>query len=133
MKDELDRRRLRIIVADDNRDAAVALAMLLDRLGFDVVATVFDGDAAWQSICNERPHVAILDIALPGMDGLEVAQLTRQDSGATRLVAVTGLGGACDRVDAMQAGFDAHFTKPVSGHQLEELMVSYLRSSASGV
>src|SRR5262245_5869339 len=103
--------------------------MLLDRLGFDVIAAVFDGEAALERIRTERPHVAVLDIALPGLDGLEIAQLARAEAGTKlRLVAVTGLGSACDRADAIQAGFDAYFSKPVEGQKLEELMVSYLES-----
>lgn len=123
----LDRRKLRVLVADDNQDAALAMTMLLDRYGFNVIATVFDGAAALDCILAERPHVAILDIALPRMDGIEVAELSREEcQGLLRLVAVTGLSNTCDRVDAMQAGFDAYFTKPVEGKKLEELLLAYL-------
>jgi DNA-binding response OmpR family regulator len=127
--DGLDRNQLRIVVADDNQDAALALSMLLDKYGFDVIAAVFDGESALECIRAEQPHVAILDIALPEMDGFEVAQMARSESSAPlRLVAVTGLGAICDRVDALQAGFDAYFTKPVEGRKLEELLVGYLQS-----
>jgi CheY-like chemotaxis protein len=123
-----ERHRLRIVVADDNQDAALALSMLLDKLGFDVIAAVFDGESALECIRAEQPHVAVLDIALPGMDGLEVASLARRALVPLKLVAVTGLGSACDRVDALQAGFDAYFTKPVQGHKLAELLDAYLES-----
>ncbi|HZN33758.1 MAG TPA: response regulator [Pirellulaceae bacterium] len=126
---DLDRHQLRIVVADDNQDAALTLSMLLDRLGFDVIAAVFDGESALECIRTERPHVAVLDIAMQGLDGLEVAQQARADAGAAlRLVAVTGLGSACDRADALRAGFDAYFSKPVEGQKLEELMLAYLQS-----
>jgi len=127
--ERLQRSRLRIVVADDNQDAALSLSMLLDKYGFDVVAAVFDGESALECIRTEQPDVAVLDIALPEMDGLEVAQLTREESrGPIRLVAVTGLGSACDRVDALRAGFDAYFTKPVEGRKLEELLLAYIQS-----
>src|SRR5437763_1385579 len=96
-----ERSDLKIVVADDNKDAAMALTMLLDRLGFDVVATAYDGTSAVDCIERERPHVAILDIALPEMDGFEVAQTVRREVvGPLRLIAITGLGSACDRADA---------------------------------
>lgn len=128
--ERLERSRLRIVVADDNQDAAMSLSMLLDKYGFDVIAAVFDGESALECIRAEQPDVAVLDIALPEMDGLEVARLAREECrGPIRLVAVTGLGSACDRVDALSAGFDAYFIKPVEGRKLEELLVAYLQSS----
>ena len=123
------RSRLRIVVADDNHDAALTLSMILDRLGFDVVATTYDGASALACIRKEGPHVAILDIALPEMDGYEVARQVREEvSNPPRLVAVTGLGSACDRVDALEAGFDAYFVKPVEARKLEELLLGFLPS-----
>jgi CheY-like chemotaxis protein len=125
------RSTLTIVVADDNRDAAVALAMLLDRLGFQVVATAYDGATALGCIRTKRPDVAMLDIALPEMDGCEVARLVREELPTPpRLVAITGLGATCDRIDAMQAGFDAYFVKPVDSHRLEELLLGFLPSSS---
>jgi len=121
------RSSLCIVVADDNPDAAFALSMLLDRLGFQVVATAYDGATALECICNQRPDVAILDIALPDIDGYEIARLAREElSTPPRLVAITGLGSPSDRTDALQAGFDAHFVKPVDSRQLESLLLSFL-------
>jgi DNA-binding response OmpR family regulator len=118
---------LRILVADDNRDAALALAMLLDRLGFQVIATEFDGESALARIRREGPNVAILDIALPEMDGCEIARQVREElSDPPRLVAVTGLGSTADRCDAIEAGFDSYFVKPVDSRRLEELLLGYL-------
>lgn len=122
-----NRSSLCIVVADDNPDAALALSMLLDRLGFHVVATAYDGATALECICNQQPHVAILDIALPDIDGYEVARLAREElSTPPRLVAITGLGSPSDRTDALNAGFEAHFVKPVDSHQLESLLLSFL-------
>jgi DNA-binding response OmpR family regulator len=123
------RRRLRIVVADDNRDAALTLTMLLDRLGFEVVGTAYDGASALVCIRKEGPHVAILDIAMPDMDGYQIAQHVREEiSDPPRLIAVTGLGAACDRIDALEAGFDAYFVKPVEAHKLEALLLDFLPS-----
>jgi CheY-like chemotaxis protein len=123
------RSALRIVVADDNLDAAFAVSMLLDRLGFEVVGTAYDGQSALDCIRDQRPHVAILDIALPELDGDEVARLVREElPDSPRLVAITGLGEACDREDALAAGFDAYFVKPVDAHQLENLLIGYLPS-----
>jgi CheY-like chemotaxis protein len=123
----VDRNTLRIVIADDNRDAAMALAMLLDRFGFQVIDTVFDGDSALACIRANRPQVAILDIAMPEMDGYEVARQVREEIAAPpRLVAITALGRGSDHEDAMQAGFDAHFTKPVRGSELVVLLEEYL-------
>jgi len=128
----MDRSALKIVVADDNQDAAMTMAMLLDRLGFQVVATHYDGASALASIRVKKPDVAILDIALPEMDGFEVAEVIRQEVDTNpRLVAVTGLSGACDRADALQAGFDAYFVKPVEADKLEELMLAYLKGGPS--
>jgi two-component system CheB/CheR fusion protein len=124
------RSTLTIVVADDNQDAAVALAMLLDRLGFQVVATAYDGATALSCIRAKKPDVAVLDIALPEMDGYEVARLVREEFPTPpRLVAVTGLGANCDRSDAMEAGFDAYFVKPVDSHRLQQLLQGFLPSA----
>ena len=71
--------------------------------------------------------MAILDIALPEMDGCEVARQVREElSDPPRLVAVTGLGSPSDRSDAIEAGFDSYFVKPVDSRRLEELLLGYL-------
>jgi len=121
------RHELRLVVADDNADAALSLSMLLDRLGFDVVATYFDGESALAGISDQRPDVAILDIAFPDIDGYEVARRIRASLDVPpRLIAVTGLSDACDRIDASEAGFIAHFVKPVKTNKLQELLLSFL-------
>jgi CheY-like chemotaxis protein len=103
----------RIVVADDNRDVAESIALLLQMEGYQVIV-VTDGAAALDAIERFQPHVALLDIGLPELDGYEVAARVRQ-RGQTgiRLVAVTGWGQATDKARALAAGFDAHHTKPV--------------------
>jgi CheY-like chemotaxis protein len=127
------RSSLRIVIADDNQDAALMLSMLLDRLGFEVAATAYDGASALSCIRSQHPEVAILDIALPELDGCEIARTVRQEmQPPPRLIAVTGLGGTCDREDALEAGFDAYFVKPVQRADLEAVLLALLESTARG-
>ncbi len=106
-------RRLRILVVDDNRDAADTLALLLDTQGHEV-RTAYDGATALKSVQDGQPHVVFCDIGMPGMNGHEVAAALRRGPHAmTALVAVTGWGAEDDRRLAREAGFDFHLTKPV--------------------
>jgi CheY-like chemotaxis protein len=103
---------LRILVVDDNRDAAQSLSMLLKASGHDT-ATAYSGQRALELATNFRPQVALLDIGLPGMSGLELASQLRQTHAGIFLVAVSGYGQAEDRARTKAAGFDEHFVKPV--------------------
>jgi DNA-binding response OmpR family regulator len=126
-----NRRDLRIVIVDDNPDATYALAMLLERAGFTVVAQIFDPEQAVDCILTHQPNVAILDIAMPLMDGYEIAQQVREQSELPlKLIAISGLGQSCDKTDALEAGFDSHLTKPANWSKLEALLVSYLEESA---
>ncbi|MBW8885785.1 MAG: response regulator [Planctomycetia bacterium] len=121
---------LRIVIVDDNADATYTLAMLLERGGFTVVAQMFDPEQAVDCIKTYRPHVAILDIAMPLVDGYEIArQLRAEMDWPLKLIAVSGLGQACDKTDALEAGFDAHLTKPANWPKLESLLMTYLQES----
>src|SRR6478672_6784199 len=105
-----NRSDLRLVIVDDNPDVTFALAMLLERTGFTVVAQVFDPEQAVDCILTHQPQVAILDIAMPGIDGYEIAQQLRERGNLPiRLIAISGLGQSCDKTDALAAGFDAHF------------------------
>src|SRR5262249_41979541 len=97
----------RVLVVDDNRDAAESLAMLL-RLEGQHVQVAFDGHTALAMAREFRPQTVFLDIGMPGMDGYEVAKRLRQDPGLkdTVLVAVTGWGQQEDRRQSQAAGFD---------------------------
>jgi PAS domain S-box-containing protein len=111
----------RVLVADDNRDAANSLAMLLRMEGHEV-EVVHDGISAIEGIRAHRPDVAILDIGMPGMDGYEVARLAREAFPDLTLVAVTGWGQKNDIERAMASGFDHHFTKPIEPSSLTALL-----------
>jgi signal transduction histidine kinase len=104
----------RILIVDDNRDAADALAMLLTLDGHEI-HVVYGGEAALAVVGEFRPQVVLLDIGLPNLDGYEVARAMRALPGldAIRIVALTGYGHGDDRRRALEAGFDGHLVKPV--------------------
>jgi two-component system CheB/CheR fusion protein len=104
----------RVLIVDDNEDAANSLAMILKLSGHET-ASVYTAMDALERAVTFRPDVVLLDIGLPGMDGYEVAQKMRELPGLAdiRLVAVTGYGRSDDRLRARDAGFDDHLTKPV--------------------
>ena len=116
-------RGLRVLVVDDNRDAADSLDLLLQFLGNET-ATAYSGPEALDLARRFRPHLVLLDIGLPGMTGYEVAARLRDDptvAGAV-IVALTGWGTAEDRSRSREAGFDHHMTKPIDADQLAELL-----------
>jgi PAS domain S-box-containing protein len=111
--------RARVLLVEDNVDAADALAMLLDLLGHEV-AVAHDGLAALESLERTPPDVMLVDIGLPGIDGFEVARRVRAHERGRHilLVALTGYGREDDKERTLAAGFNHHLTKPV---QLEAL------------
>lgn len=113
----------RILIVDDNLDAAESLAVLLRILGHEIV-TVGDGMAALSAVRAQPPEVVLLDIGLPGMTGLEVARQMRNELGLTEtmLVALTGFGQEEDRRRSQEAGFNAHLIKPVNLDSLRALL-----------
>jgi CheY-like chemotaxis protein len=115
----------RILVVDDNRDAAASLAMLLQLTG-NQTETAFDGLAAIEVAASFKPDVVLLDIGLPGLNGYEVARRIRQEpwGKAVKLVAVTGWGQLEDRQRSKEAGFDAHMVKPVDHDLLAKILAA---------
>jgi CheY-like chemotaxis protein len=113
----------RVLIADDNRDAADSLAMLL-RLEGHEVRVVHDGKQALAGFHELNPEFALLDIGMPELDGYEVARRVRQGTlgRAVTLVAVTGWGQESDKARALAAGFNHHFTKPVEPERLLALL-----------
>jgi PAS domain S-box-containing protein len=123
---------LRILVTDDNVDAAVTLSMLLEIDGHDVTLA-HDGQQALQLAAQCLPDVAFLDIGLPDMSGHEVARRLRQIAGLERctIVAVSGWGAQDDLARSSAAGFDAHFTKPVDSSRVLDYLAVVAASMRS--
>jgi two-component system CheB/CheR fusion protein len=119
---------LRVVIVEDNEDSRTMLCELLEMSGFEC-STASDGAQGLQLILEQRPDVALIDIGLPELDGLEVAQRVRQDprNGGTHLIALTGYGQREDRDAVRRAGFDAHLIKPVDFDNL----ISTLRAHAA--
>ena len=102
----------RVLVVDDNADAADTLAELLQLLGYETT-TAGDAEAALRKIDEFRPQLALFDIGLPGADGYEVARRIREQGFRGRLIAVSGYGQPGDRERTRAAGCDDHLVKPV--------------------
>jgi signal transduction histidine kinase/CheY-like chemotaxis protein len=117
--------RGRILVVDDNVDAATSLADVLGELGYEVAAA-HDGPSALRIVKAFKPDVCLLDIGLPVMDGYELAHHLRESHDlpeGARIIAITGYGQDADRRRSTEAGFNAHLVKPVSLDALTRLMV----------
>jgi PAS domain S-box-containing protein len=115
--------RFRVLVADDNKDAADSLQQLIQSLGQDVFA-VYDGRSVLDAVQRFSPDVVILDIGMPGMSGYQVADAVRNafEDRVPTLVAVTGWGQEADVQEALLHGFRHHFVKPVGAETLHELL-----------
>ena len=113
----------RVLIADDNHDAAVSLSMLLQSMGHDT-RVAHDGIEALDAAELFRPHVVLLDIGMPRLDGYETARRIagRPWAAATQIVAITGWGQEADRQRAKEAGFHRHLVKPVDIGALREVM-----------
>jgi CheY-like chemotaxis protein len=113
----------RILIVDDNVDAAQSLAMVLSLEGHEVQA-VHDGRAALRAAAAAVPEIVLLDIGLPYVDGYEVARQLREQFGKEKLVlvAMTGYGQDEDRRRSQEAGFNAHLVKPVDWDALRQLL-----------
>jgi DNA-binding response OmpR family regulator len=120
-------RNRRVLVVDDNADAADSLAMLLQVRG-DEVRVAYDGEEALAAEGEFLPDVILLDIGMPKLSGYEVAKRVRELRGAgVLIVAITGWGQEDDRQRARDAGFDHHFTKPVDYGVLLDIIDSQPR------
>ncbi|HKQ15226.1 MAG TPA: response regulator [Steroidobacteraceae bacterium] len=102
----------RVLIVDDNRDAADSLAMLLQFEGRQTLCA-YSGEAALQQVAAFEPQLVLLDIGLPGLDGYEVARRLKADFPKVRVIALSGYGQVEDRQRSTAAGFDAHLVKPV--------------------
>jgi DNA-binding response OmpR family regulator len=117
----------RVLVVDDNEDAADSLSTLLQVLGY-TVRVAYDGPDAIVAADEFRPDAALLDIGLPKLSGYDIARHMRASRGdEVLLVAITGWGQEDDRRKARDAGFDHHFTKPADFDLLMALLEQELR------
>ena len=118
-------KRRRLMVVDDNKDAAESMSMLFELWGHEVICA-YDGRSALDTAARYRPDAVFLDIGLPGMDGYEIAERLRElpESASTVLVAITGYGQDEDRRRSREAGIDHHLVKPVAPETLHKLLDS---------
>jgi len=118
---ETSEQPLKVLLLDDEVDNRELLALHLKRRGYDV-RTAATGAEALSTVMEAEVDVAILDVGLPDMSGIEVGRRIRADERARVLVALTGYGSAEDRKEAKDAGFDHHLVKPVELPQLREIL-----------
>jgi CheY-like chemotaxis protein len=109
-----------VLVVDDNRDVATMFATALNELGH-TTEIAHDADAALEVARRFRPHIGVLDVGLPGTDGLTLARNLRDMPGLEqlKLIAVSGYGQAADRSRSLAAGMDEHLVKPVAIERLD--------------
>jgi two-component system CheB/CheR fusion protein len=119
--------RLRVLVVDDNVDAANSLAMLLALTDGHDVRVAYDGLAALEVAQVHRPDVLLLDLGMPGLNGFEVARKLRAQTEFARslIVALTGWGMERDRIRTRESGFDQHLVKPVEPDTIRELLAQF--------
>ena len=126
------KRKLRILIADDDRDHVMTLAALLIDEGHEV-REVYRGSEVQRLVRDFDPDVALIDIGMPGMNGYDAAREIRQEFGKARpmLVAITGWKQSSDRILAKLAGFDHHMPKPFDPKVLLELIAPLSTGSAA--
>ena len=117
------KKMLRVLIVEDNADAADTLRELLELDGH-LVEVAYTGPAGVEAAFRFAPQVVLCDIGLPGLDGYEVAKRVRSDpaTAGARLIAVTGYSGAEDRERSRAAGFEEHLGKPIDLDRLEWLL-----------
>jgi DNA-binding response OmpR family regulator len=121
-----ERHAIRVVVVDDNYDANAAISKLLARSGFEVAGRAYDGLSGLRLIKETQPDVAILDIAMPALDGFGLARRIRSElESPPHLVALTGFGTEENKGEALQAGFEAYFRKPADWSALQSTLGSF--------
>ncbi len=122
----------RVLVVDDNMDAADMLSMTLQIFGHEVQAT-YSGQTALDAAVEYQPHIVLLDIGMPVMDGYQVARHLRQQPQTKNvwLIATTGYGQDSDRQRSQEAGFDHHLVKPIDPQKLQDLLATLAKQPRS--
>jgi DNA-binding response OmpR family regulator len=113
---------LRVVIADDDPDIRALVTIAVKRAGLDLVDSCSDGTSAWESLQAHAPDVAILDVAMPGMTGLEVCRLVRADArlSGIRILMLSAAVADRSRQAGLVAGADEYFIKPFSPRLLAE-------------
>lgn len=113
----------RVLVVDDNEDAAESLAALLCLFGHEA-AVAYDGEQSLALAAEFKPEIVLLDLGMPRMDGHEVARRMRREpwGASLRIIALSGFGSATDVARSRAAGCDSHLVKPVSPTDLEDVL-----------
>ena len=121
-----------MLIVDDNEDAAWALSMLLKAAGHET-AVAASGPEALVAAERAMPEVAVLDIGMPGMNGIEVAERLRTMTSGEKLVviALTGWGSETDGMNLLARGFDTHLTKPIEPDRLIAAIAKLLEDRRS--
>jgi PAS domain S-box-containing protein len=119
------RKEFRVLVVDDNRDAADMVGDLLELQGF-VVQRAYSGTEGLRMAEEMHPHLILLDLLMPDITGYEVIRRVRRNPGGPVVVALTGHGSAQDRDEVRNAGFDEHIVKPVAGDAVLEVVQRFL-------
>ena len=116
----------RILIVDDNRDAAKTMSMLLNLLGYETV-TAFDGLIAIEAARDFRPEIILMDLGLPKLSGHDACRKIREELWGSEIVmiALTGLGQDQDRRASETAGFDRHLVKPVAIETLKSVFAEF--------
>jgi DNA-binding response OmpR family regulator len=124
---------LRVLIVDDNRDAADSLGLIFEINGADV-RVAYDGADALRQAVEFRPHVGLFDVDMPGMSGLDLARTMRerQGDGPLLLIAVTGVDTDDARGRTTLAGFDGHITKPADPTDLDRVAWDFFRAHFPG-
>ena len=124
----IERTRHRVLVVDDNIDAAETLAMMLQLLG-QQTCQAHEGNGALRAAQEFKPEIIFMDIGLPGLSGHEVASRMRRDLGMTEtyIVALSGYGSEEDRRKSFYAGFDSHLVKPLDPAALPGILAAAQR------
>jgi DNA-binding response OmpR family regulator len=113
---------LRVVVADDDPDIRALVSIAVKRAGLDLVDSCVDGPSAWESVQTHAPDVALLDVAMPGMTGLDVCRLVRADArlSGMRILMLSAAVADTSRQAGLDAGADEYFIKPFSPKLLAE-------------
>ena len=123
----------RIVIADDDVDIRELVRISVVRAGFEVVAEVGDGDAALAAVRDFAPDLAILDVTMPGLTGVEVCRAVREDAAldAVRILLLSAAVGDASMATGLEAGANAYFAKPFSPRELTASLLEILGGAAS--